>query len=240
MAKAAVNDGIKALVATPHWNEGVYDNHRECILSVTRELQERLARSGIPLKVYPGSELRLHPTIPHGVRSGRLMTINDTGRYLLLELPPTFVAANLNAFLFEVQSQGVTPVLAHPERNPVVMHHPEYLEEWVRCGVLVQITAESLLGGWGKDVQRFSIKLLEKGLVHIMASDAHNSKNRPPKLRQASLLAAGLLGEEAARDLVEDVPSRILKGEPVLSAERPSSMVRRRKPSLWKRILEAI
>lgn len=125
MASAAVKDGIKVVVATPHWNKGIYDNRRERILAMTAELRKRLDRSGISLEVYPGSELRLHPRIPHGVHCGRLMTINDGGRYLLVELPSTFVAAKLNAFLFEVQSLGMTPVMAHPERNPLVRYHPE-------------------------------------------------------------------------------------------------------------------
>jgi protein-tyrosine phosphatase len=234
MARAAADDGITAMVATPHWHRGVYENGRKRILFMTEKLNELLDRHRIALQVLPGAELRIHPVIPHGIRSGRLMTLNDGRRYALVEFPPEVLPQNLNAFFFELQDLGVTPVIAHPERYPEVMRRPEHLTDWIRRGVILQITAQGLLGGMGKDIQRFTIHMLENGLAHVIASDSHGLRNRPPKLLEAFRFASEIVGEEAARELVLDIPGRLVKGEPY---EPPAPPLQQRKPPLWRRLL---
>jgi protein-tyrosine phosphatase len=219
MASMAVEDGIEGVVCTPHWVVGRYENTRSLILSALEKLKKKLAEHEIPLKVYPGAELHLDVSIPKGIQAGELLTINDTGRFALIELPQELLPQNLEEFFWDLQTQKITPIIGHPERNAVLLQDPARLYEWVQMGVLTQLTAASLLGLFGRRVQRFSALLVEHNLAHILATDAHGLHVRTPKLSEGYKAIEGMKGEKTAIQMVCETPKRVIHGEPVIPDE---------------------
>lgn len=219
MARLAVKDGIEGVVCTPHWVFGQYNNARAQVLSALENLQRKLAENEIPLKVYPGAELRLDVSLLEGILAGDLLTLNDTGRYALIEIPEGPLPEGLEAFLWDLLREKVVPVISHPERNGALRRNPERLYAWVRMGVLTQITAASLMGKFGTAVSKFAILLLDHNLVHILASDAHGLRIRMPSLSGGYKMLERRAGKDVARRMVYEIPRRIVKGEPVTPKE---------------------
>lgn len=218
MARLAVQEGIKTAVATPHlfrrrWVDPADINLPEAIKEQVAALNLQLRQEGIDLTVLPGCEAPLFPELLSYLADKKILTLNDNGRYLSLEMPETIIPPAIEHLIFELGCQGLTPVLSHPERNPVFYHWPEKLERLVSLGCLVQITAMSLTRGFGWRVARFSKKLLKRGLVQVVATDAHNLSQRPPLLREALERLCRLLGESRAWDLVSTNPEKIIRGE---------------------------
>jgi len=215
MARLAVEDGIEAVVCTPHWVANFFENTRPMVLEAVRAFREKLADADISLTVYPGSELRLEPDIPRKIQSGELLTINDTGRYALIELHDHVLPQNLEDFFWELQAQEVTPILSHPERNGAVFKDPMRLYRWVEMGALVQITSSSVLGRFGSVVQKFAMTLLDHQLVHVIASDAHGVTSRTPKLSECRQVVTKIMGQNVTDQLFRGNPEKIIRGEPV-------------------------
>jgi len=235
MASMAVEDGIEGVVCTPHWVLGRYENTRSMILSALETFKEKLAEHEIPLKVYPGAELHLDVSIPQGIQAGELLTINDTGRFALIELPQELLPQNLEEFLWDLQTQKITPIIGHPERNTVLLQDPARLYEWVQMGVLTQLTAASLLGLFGRKVQRFSALLVEHNLIHVLATDAHGLHERSPILSEGYKVIEEMKGEETAFQMVCETPKRIIQGEPVSPVEPILIPARSTGFTHWKR-----
>ena len=235
MASMAVEDGIEGVVCTPHWVLGRYENTRSVILSALEKLKKKLADHEIPLKVYPGAELHLDVSIPQGIRAGDLLTINDTGCFALIELPEELLPQNLEEFFWDLHTQKITPIISHPERNAVLLQDPMRLYQWVQMGVLTQLTAASLLGLFGRKVQKFSALLVEHNLIHILATDAHGLNVRTPILSEGYKVIEGMKGKETAFQMVCETPKRIIQGEPV-SPDEPI-LIRARSTGFthWKR-----
>ncbi len=214
MAWLAVEDGIEFLVATPHVTEGEYRTDRKTILSAVEQLNGHLDKYEIPLKILPGAEYRLEPDLPDRLARGELLTLNDGGRYLLVELPAAFVPPYTERVLYELQLQGVTPIIAHPERNASFCRRPDLLQALVSRGVPAQVTAGSLTGMFGREAVRMAFYFLERGLAHLVASDAHSSTGRAPVLSPALAEVERRLGADAARKLVDN-SRRVLDGRAV-------------------------
>ncbi|OQP06613.1 tyrosine protein phosphatase [Geobacillus sp. 46C-IIa] len=184
MAKAAANEGITTIIATPHHQNGSYDNPKPFVLSLAAELNEELKRRGIALTVLPGQEVRIHGDLLEGLARGEVMALADTP-YILIEFPPDHVPKYAEQLLFDVQLKGLMPVIAHPERNAEIIEYPERLYQLVKRGAFAQLTASSVTGHFGKKIKTFSLQLIEANLAHFIASDAHNTKTRPFRLREA-------------------------------------------------------
>jgi protein-tyrosine phosphatase len=143
---------------------------------------------------------------------GRVITLGDRGTGLLLELPIHGIPHGAERVLFQLLARGITPIISHPERNLEVGRHPRRYYEMIRMGCLGQLTAMSLTGGFGPGVMRVAERLLTKGLVHLIASDAHSTDGRPPILSHAVRAAAEIVGEEEAWKMVTQYPRAILEG----------------------------
>ena len=215
MARMAWEDGIEEVVCTPHWMPGCYESSRAVILAALETLRSKLLDEGVPLRVCPGAELRLEYDLPQRVASGELLTLNDTGRYALVELPSIVLPERVESVFWDFQANGITPVISHPERNFLLLRNPMRLHEWVARGILLQITGASLLGHFGPEIQKFSILLLEHQMVHIVASDAHGPHHRSPNLSRAYGIIENMLGRDVAERLICETPRLIIKGEPV-------------------------
>ncbi|MDP3097816.1 MAG: CpsB/CapC family capsule biosynthesis tyrosine phosphatase [Syntrophales bacterium] len=215
MARVAVEDGIEEMVCTPHWVLGKYENDRETVLRRFAEFEERLAAEKIPLKVHTGMELRIDTSIPDRLKAGRLLTLNNGSRYVLLELPDENMPANLHEFFWNLQINGYRPILSHVERNPYFRGNPHRLLHWVENGILTQITAASLLEGFAEEIREFALFLVEHRLVQMLVTDTHSLRMRKPQLSGARRVIENLAGPETAARMVCDTPRLILKGEHV-------------------------
>ncbi|MCP3032929.1 tyrosine protein phosphatase [Halobacillus sp. A1] len=178
MAKAAVEDGIHTIIATPHHKNGQYDNYKTQIIELTAELNHQLHIHHIPLTVLPGQETRIHGEMVEGIRSEDILTLNNQGSYVFVEFPFDAVPRYAKQLLFDIQLEGYQPIIVHPERNRQIIEHPDILYSLVKKGAFTQITAGSVTGQFGKNVQKFTRQLIEANQTHLIASDAHNTESR--------------------------------------------------------------
>lgn len=218
MARLAAADGLTAIVATPHLFQlrGVYQgdlNGPEKILPAVQELRQRLAEGEVNLEIIPGCEAPLFPELLEFLRRGTVLTLNNGGRYLCLEMPDMVIPPATDDLVFQLNSLGITPIITHPERNLAFQEMPHKLAALLRLGCLAQITAASLVGGFGRRVARFARQLVKTGYVQIMATDAHDAKRRPPLLSLGLEKLAKLVGESRAWDMVSARPERIVRGD---------------------------
>jgi protein-tyrosine phosphatase len=210
LARAAAAAGTRILVATPHvsWN---YPNDADTIAALVEELNALLIAEGIVLEIRAGAEIamtRLIDIPPAQLPRLRL----GAGPWLLIEPPFAPAVTGLDSILLDLQRQGHQILLAHPERCQAFHRDPQMLSALVRAGVLTSITAGSLVGRFGGEVRRFALSLARDGLVHNVASDAHDTVSRPPGTA-TELHQAGL--EPLADWLTEQVPAAILNGEEI-------------------------
>jgi protein-tyrosine phosphatase len=215
MAREAISAGIRAVVCTPHYIAGSFENDHRVVIEAVSEFRAELARHRIPLEVFPGAELRIDFELLDKIRGGRVMSLNDTGRFVLVEAPNDFLPDHLHGFFRELLREPVTPVLAHPERNFTLVQRPEVVFQWVQEGVLVQITSGSLLGTFGREIQKLAFHWLRRRLVHLIASDAHDLRSRQPRLAECVPIVERLLGAEWAERIFVKHPRYILDGLPV-------------------------
>ncbi|HEU4449406.1 MAG TPA: CpsB/CapC family capsule biosynthesis tyrosine phosphatase [Gaiellaceae bacterium] len=216
LALRAAREGVTAIAATPHVRSDYPTRPEEMERGVTR-LREDFVEQGIVVEVLPGGELDLGMLATLADEELRRFTLAQSGRYLLLEFPYSGWPPALEQTLYGLGLRGFVGVLAHPERNRVVQASPDRLAEAVRLGALVQLTAASLDGRIGRSAEKAAERLLDLGLAHVLASDAHT-----PEIREAGLApAAEAVGDEAlARFLTVEAPTAIVAGEAVPAPPR--------------------
>lgn len=225
MARLAAEDGITCIVATTHQLGAYGQNRGDMIRGQAAKLQHKLDQQGLKLKILPGAEIRIEPDLVPRVVSGDLLSLADCRRHVLLELPHD-VCFPIERLLAELKAAGMTGILAHPERNQAIRSKPEILAALIRGGCLLQVTGGSLLGTFGPDVQKFTARLIQQGLVHFVSSDAHGSRARRPLLAAAFQAVANLVDEAAAIDLLSRNPACVAEGRdvaPLRPAARRSS-----------------
>ena len=219
MARAAYQDGVRTIVATPHEGEWAR-RHRgmdagPALLEEVRRLEAQVRQAGMALSLCPGLETELDLDLVERLRAGRALPLGQ-GRYFLLELPSYQRAIYLEQVLFQAQLAGWLPLLAHAERYPFVQEDPDVLGPLVQRGVLVQITVRSLTGEVGRTARETGLRLLRKGLAHVLASDGHSASGpRGPVLSPGVAAAARVVGPARAQAMVTEVPQRILEGLPL-------------------------
>jgi protein-tyrosine phosphatase len=209
MARMALADGITVTACTPHILPGVYNNTGPMIRERVALLREALAQAGIPLRIVAGADVHVAPDLTAQLRDGRALTINDS-RYLLLEPPHHVLPPRMDDYIFGLQTVGYVPIITHPERLSWVDGHYDLIERLVYGGCLMQLTAGSLLGRFGRRPRHLADRMLEDGLCHLLATDAHNTEQRPPILSEARELVTQRLGAEEATNLVLRRPEAIL------------------------------
>lgn len=213
MAKIAVGQGVRGVVATPHFIDGTPSPSVQVVLDSVDRFRDALVDAGLALEVYPGMEVYLFPSLPEKVKAGAVLTLNNNGRYLLVELPLGEIPLYSEDVFFSLLLAGVTPVLAHPERN--VCLDAGILAQWVERGVMTQINSGSLMGLHGKMAKRAAEMYLMADLVHVVASDAHSTKKRAGILLPARRKVERFKGTVVAEALFVSNPLKIIRGEPV-------------------------
>jgi protein-tyrosine phosphatase len=221
MARMAVADGVTIQACTPHILPGLYHNTGPDIRVATRALQARLEENDIPLTLVTGADAHLAPDLVAGLRSGRVLSIADT-RYVLVEPPHHVAPLRLIESFFGLLLAGYVPVLTHPERLSWIAGHYPSIEKLFQSGVLMQLTAGSLVGAFGRGPRYWAERMLDEGRVHILASDAHGVGRRRPNLGAGFEAAAQRVGEEEASLLVLGRPRMILANEPPSRLPAPS------------------
>jgi protein-tyrosine phosphatase len=177
MARAAVNEGIDTIIATPHHKNGRYENTKQAIIEKTAKLNLVLKNENIPLKILTGQEPAIHGELLKGITLGEVSTLNNT-QYIFIELPAGHVPRYTDKLLYDLQMEGKIPVIVHPERNQEIIERPEILYQLIKNGAHSQVTASSVCGIFGKKIKSFSEQLIEANLAHFIASDAHNTNKR--------------------------------------------------------------
>lgn len=213
MARTAVQSGIHTAVATPHTLNGIYSNSAEKINRISSALQQSLLSEEITLTIIPGAEVHACPGLMDLVKQGEAATINNNGKYLLVELPSMVLPAEIKEEFFTLKLHGITPIIVHPERNLILQQQLDLAMDFVRMGTLLQVTAASITGTLGTAAQECVKKMLEARLAHVIASDSHSATNRPQNLQRAVEIAAGILADPAeAERLVSETPAAIIAG----------------------------
>ena len=209
MLRIAATDGITEVVFTPHFNADYI--FKPDLLSARKEALQ--GQNASTPAVCSGCEFQITlDNLDALLACPTTFTINQ-GRYLLLELPCSHVAAYTESVMHQLLKSGIVPIIAHPERNPVLMANLSRLESWVEMGCLTQITAFSVTGGFGGGARSAATRLLSSGLVHVVASDAHDPQYRPPVLSLAYRAISRSFGEQTADLLFTDNPGCIVRDD---------------------------
>ena len=225
LCRMAAEDGIRMSVCTPHINFR-YENHRDTIEAPFQELREAIRKEGIALELVKGAEVHMAPDIVEKVKRKDLVTYNDAGCYLLLEFPFQPVMTGDDEMVYRLRLAGVTPVIAHPERIAWFMNDPDRLFRLIRLGALGQVTGGSILGKFGEKSRRAAMTMMERNLVHMVASDAHDVSYRRPLLAEAAAAITQQFGDDRCRAMTVETPRAVIEGsavEPLDPVENPRS-----------------
>jgi protein-tyrosine phosphatase len=210
MARTAYADGIRQCVATPHWTGA--RGEAEKTLETLNELRRRLTDEGLHLKLFEGNEVILVPKLVEALRERRAFTLAGSS-YVLLETAQLEHGAYIHAALFQLQSSGYRVILAHPERVLSWQAGLNDLRDLIHRGCRLQVNAGSLLGQFGPGARKTAERLIRRGWVSLLATDAHSPTTRAPLLAEARNRCARLIGDAAAEELVDENPARVLCDE---------------------------
>jgi len=220
MAKIALKDGITKIVLTPHiFRLTKHGDNTELLEAMFVLFKEKASR--FEIEFYRGAEVFIHPEIIENVRKYRL-TIEGSD-YVFVEFPADHVVTTVRDLFYKMMLEGLIPIISHPERNAVFAARPELLFDLINMGALAQVTAKSILGDFGGETSDVAKKFLENNLVHVIASDAHNSEKRPPLLNEAVERAAKIVGKEKAQAMVNSIPQAILENKEIPDYGSPAN-----------------
>lgn len=226
MLEMAASGGTSDIVATPH-SDLLYRFQPDLVAERIAELNTAL---GGKIRIHCGCDFHLHyENIQDALQNPTRYTINH-GRYLLVEFHNEKIPKTTGEVFRQMLRQEITPIITHPERNPLLRQRMDEIASWVRAGCMVQVTAHAFLDRFGKISRKAADNLMERRMVHFIASDAHNTGGRPPLLGEAFAYVAGRYGLERAQALFSDNPRATLTGN-YLEAEDPAPA--RKKHWFW-------
>ena len=211
MIEMACDDGGSHIFATPHILKGVHNNSSETIISSLNNFRNHVNNG---MEVLYGADVRISNDLIDLIERKEIPTLNGS-EYLLLELPFYVMPPNIETMIFSLRQKGIIPIIAHPERYPYLMRNLQQMKRLRDIGVLYQVTATSLTGGFGRDICRSCFSMIKEGLVDFVASDAHNSKTRPPILSKAY--------REIKREFDEVIADRLFFYNPRRILEEPDN-----------------
>lgn len=214
MARIAVADGITHMACTPHVTPGVYDNTRVDIERRVGALQALLRSRGSALTLLVGADVHVAPHLDRRFDKGEIPTLNAT-RYFLFEPPHDVRPPGLVDLARSMLKAGYIPIVTHPERLSWIEQHYGAIIELEEAGCLIQLTAGAVTGRFGSRVKYWSERMLDEGIVDLIATDAHDPRRRPPVMSGARDAIAARHGEDLAFELTNGAPRRIVMGAPV-------------------------
>lgn len=230
MARIAHGDGIKKIVATPHfYREGVGHGALDSIAEKRQELTQVLQNNQVAVELFAGAEVHISHDLIDEIRKNRGNLVLNGSSYMFVEFPSGHVYSGVKNLFFDLMSEGIIPIIAHPERNSVFMQNPSLLYDLVSMGALAQANSGSFSGLYGGKSSEFALRLLEWNLIHFIASDGHSSHSIPPRLSEAVKKAELLVGKERALALVKDNPQAILEDKEIPYLLSPADPKKSRK-----------
>ena len=213
LARAAVADGTRVLAATSHI-DSTFGLRPADLAHARAAVERRLATEAVGLEVVQGGEVA--PERLSDLRDDDLwaLTLGD-GPWILLECPFSPVASAMDLLVADLQRRGFQVLLAHPERSPSFQREPARLARLIDAGARAQVSAGSLTGDFGSTVRRSALRMMEEGLLHVLASDAHDHGRRPPLLSPAVAVLQQRFGDVGAQveAMTERLPAAILAGD---------------------------
>ena len=216
LCRRLAEDDIATVVATPHQLgrfEGCNETAR--VKEAVSGLNESLKNSSIPLKVVPGGEVRVDERICQLLKADKILTLADSGRYILLELPH-HVFIDIEPLLTELASMGIQSIISHAEKIALLATQHQVLLGWLEHSAHLQITASSLVGDFGSKVQRTAWGFLTSGLARLVATDSHNINVRRPRMKAAFGCISTRLGKDIAHLVCNENPSRVVNGQKIV------------------------
>jgi protein-tyrosine phosphatase len=222
MVRMAEKDGIEKMVATPHLFRGDFIREDfEIIENKRSELSQALRANHIQVEVFAGAEVHIsHNLVSHIMQNREHLTLHKSS-YMFVEFPSDHVFSGVKNLFFELMSEGIKPIIAHPERNSVFVHNPTLLYELVQMGGLAQANSGSFSGLYGKHAEEAAFRFLGLNLVHFVASDCHSTRSIVPWLSEAVAKAEMILGKEKAQALVKDNPLCVMADEDIQNLDDP-------------------
>lgn len=213
MAQQAVDAGVSHMVCTPHMHWGTFDNDMQNIEQAFKSLCTHISEARIPISLSWAAEVRLNEMVPvwHKKRQLPFLGTYKEKHVLLLELPHSHIPAGTEQLIKWLLANNIQPLIPHPERNRDVWERPEKIVWLKNLGCLFQVTAGALTGRFGELVQDISITMLNDDLIHVVASDTHDTKRRPNDMREAFNVVSNVHSKKAAEDLFIKNPGTIIE-----------------------------
>ncbi|KFN93329.1 manganese-dependent protein-tyrosine phosphatase [Tetragenococcus muriaticus PMC-11-5] len=210
MAKEAVRQGITHILCTPHHNNGRYENPKATVVQAVALLQKELDKQQVDLTLFEGQEVRITGDLLQEVNDDRILFTDLTNTYVLIEFPTMDIPAYTEQLFFELRAQERVPVIVHPERNAKFREDPNRLLSYLEMGCLAQLTAPSLVGTFGKSIQKTAQVMVDHNLVQMVASDAHGVNKRRFHLKEAYERM-----ENEKAELMQQVAKDVINGDEV-------------------------
>ena len=226
LCEMLVADGVTTVIATPH-QLGKFDGCnrsgevRQAVGDLSKELKDR----GILLEVLPGADIRIDERIPSLLQKDKVLTLADGHKYILIELPHEMFI-NIKPLLPRLGSMGISAIISHPERNSVLMKQPQSVCRWLEHSVYLQITAASILGQFGPGPQKAAWYFLSSHLASLVATDAHDTLDRRPRMSLAFKRISQKLGARIAHLVCVENPGRVVKGQDILPVHSSCHLAR--------------
>lgn len=219
MARMASRSGVTDIIATPHFRGELEQlDQRHIIDRRFRSLQEALARERIPVRLHAGAEVLCLPETGALAAQRQLPTLGDGG-YVLIEFYFDESYAVMDQALAEIADCGYKIVVAHPERYGAIQRDPFHLERWARFGYAFQLNKGSVLGAFGRRSEQAAHKILEMGLAHLFATDAHGCDSRTSHVGMLDQWVQAFCDARYGKILLEENPRRVLQGQPMVGMD---------------------
>jgi len=216
MARVAESDGIKTIVATPHFFRGDMPSGDLASIEEKRgALNEVLGKNEIHVEVKSGAEVHITHNLIDAVRNSRANLVLNGSSYMFIEFPSDHIFSGIRNLFFDLMSEGIIPIVAHPERNSVFKQNPGLLYDLVQAGAFAQANSGSFTSLYGGKSAKAVGRFLEWNLIHFIASDGHNPRSVAPRLSEAVERAQSIVGKERALTLVKDNPQAVLEDKEI-------------------------
>lgn len=214
MAKKYVQNGIKEVIATPHYIQDSYNKTKPTNKIAFEKLKNELEEKNIPLEIYLGNEIYISPKTLDDIEDGKVASLNGT-RYVLLELPMYDIPIYFEDVIYGLLLKGYIPIIAHPERNKKIIEDPNLLYGYIQMGALAQLNLPSLEGRYGKIVEECATTLLKHNMIHFVGLDAHDMTRRPPKVGKTLERLKGILNKTQYEKIISINAGQLIKNETI-------------------------
>lgn len=214
LAKAAVKEGIRHVILTPHHNRYWVSNEKDKVLRLTKQVEQAIQKADIPLTVSPSQEIRMNEEFSEELFAGNYLSLDGKGRYYLVEFSWNEFPSFAYSYLQEMIDADIIPVIAHPERQEPFLENPNLLKSLIEMGCISQITATSIVGGYTEEIREAAHYMMQENLIHVIASDAHDTVERPYNLVNALKVVEKEYSKDYSDYLIDNA-EKIFNGQEV-------------------------